>query len=983
MEHDVAPVLMLAMVSKAVVSLTGPGVSGASADLVYAREPWEIDLGRRELRSRGAPVPLGSRAFEIVEVLVGSASELVTKDHLMHRVWPGAIVGEGTLHVHVSAIRKALGRDRHLLKTAQGRGYRLLGNWSVQHQAPTNSPLGPQSLAPESIAPEPRRLSTVLPSTNFPLAVTPLIGRSEAVQRVRDLVSAYRVVTLTGPGGIGKSTLALEATRGLLGEFEHGGWLVELASLSDADLIPSAVASALELKRGGERVTAESLARAIGEKHFLLLLDNCEHLIDAIANLVETVVRRCPRVTVVATSREVMRVQGESAYRVAALEVPGQGQQAGENILGHSAVELLITRAKALDQSFSPRVEDLASVAAICRRLDGIPLAIEFAAARAASLGVHEVAARLDDRFALLSDGRRTALPRQRTLRATLDWSHELLSEVERAVLRRLSVFVGGFTLPASHAVVSDEGSTSSELDAIVAGLEAKSLIAAEPDGEYRRFRLLETTHAYARSKLAESGEATAASRRHAVWIRDLMQTWSNTPAASAREIDNIRAALGWAFSSSGDRLLAIELAAASAPVWLQMSLLTDCLRWTELATERLDAGDRGTRKEMMLQSALGQSLMFTEGVSQRSQAAINRARELAQSARDFEQQFLAIIVHCRIRGRLQDFRGMLVLARQAKAIAEAIADPVAGSTADCWIGVSLFWLADYPQALSFAERASVDATPMLRHAQIGRYGIDHSMVARCVTARIRWLQGLLDQSAQINRDILADPELSGHPVSMCFALAWCGCPLSLLLGQLEIAEQLIARLKDQSELHALGMYYSCSLGLEGELAARRGDFAAAERLLRIAAARLWRAQEEQLHSTLLGSLIEVLANTGGAEKGLHLADEWVRRCERNELSMWMLEALRLKGVMLSLSDGADAIAAEDHFRRSLELAHRQGALSWELRSAMSLGRLLDVQGRTRDAVDLVGSVFGRFREGLQTTEVQSAQRLLEAWRLR
>jgi len=365
--------------------------------------------------------------------------------------------------------------------------------------------------------------------------------------------------------------------------------------------------------------------------------------------------------------------------------------------------------------------------------------------------------------------------------------------------------------------------------------------------------------------------------------------------------------------------------------------------------------------------------------VSDRSQAAIDRARELAQSTHDLEQQFLAIIVHCRIRGRLQDFRGMLALARQAKTIAETIADPVAGSTADCLIGVSLYWLADYPQALSFAERASADATPMLRQAQIGRYGIDHPMVARCMTARIRWLQGLLDQSGTINRDILADPELSAHPVSMCFALAWCGCPLSLWLGDLETAEQLIVRLKDQSELHAMSMYHSCSLGLAGELAARRGDLATAERLLRTGAAQLSRAHEEHLRSTLLGSLIEVLANTGAVEEGFQIADEWVSRSERNELSMWLPEALRLKGVMLSLSHNVDA--AELHLRRSLELAHRQGALSWELRSAISLGRLLDVQGRTRDAGELLDRVFARFREGLQTTELQSALRLLEAWR--
>src|SRR5580704_4664902 len=265
---------------------------------VYASGQCEIDLARRELRVLGSPVPVGGRAFEIVEILAQSAGELVTKTQLMDRVWPGAIVNDNTLQMHISAVRKALGPHRAVLKTESGRGYRLLGTWTVRQRDLIDSPLALQ----------PRRISTALPPTNCPAAVTPLVGRSDAVRRVCDLISAYRVVTLTGPGGIGKTSLALEAIRGLLGDFEHGVWLVELASLSDGDLMASAVATVLELKLGGGRVTAESLARAIREKHLLLVLDNCEHLVDAAAHLVETVVSQCRHATVVVTSREVMRV---------------------------------------------------------------------------------------------------------------------------------------------------------------------------------------------------------------------------------------------------------------------------------------------------------------------------------------------------------------------------------------------------------------------------------------------------------------------------------------------------------------------------------------------------------------------------------------------------------------------------------------------------------------------------------------------------
>ena len=284
------------------------------------------------------------------------------------------------------------------------------------------------------------------------------MGRSAALQQMRDLVSAYRVVTLTGPGGIGKTTLALKLARDVVGEFQDGLWLVELASLSDPTLVPSTIASTLGLKLGNEEITAEAVARTVGGRHLLLLLDNCEHLIDAVAILAETFVRLCPRTTILATSREVFRIEGEYVYRVPPLDVPPPGQQQAENILDHSAVDLFITRTRALGSDVASQPDNLAAIATICRHLDGIPLAIEFAAARAAALGIEQVAASLGDRFALLTSGRRNAVPRHRTLRAVLDWSYELLPEPERLLLRRLAVFSAGFTIDAATAVMRDSG---------------------------------------------------------------------------------------------------------------------------------------------------------------------------------------------------------------------------------------------------------------------------------------------------------------------------------------------------------------------------------------------------------------------------------------------------------------------------------------------------------------------------------------------
>jgi predicted ATPase/DNA-binding winged helix-turn-helix (wHTH) protein len=483
-------------------------------NLVYESGHWQIDLGRRKLLASGAMVPIGARAFEIVEVLVRSANELVTKNDIMDRIWPGAEVGENTLQVHISAIRKALGQDRAMLKTAAGRGYRLLGNWTPRQEgSPTKRVASP--LMHESAAP---------PANNFPVIAGRLIGRAEAVRNVRDLVSAYRVVTLTGPGGIGKTSLAVETAGQLISGFNDGVWFVELASLSDPALVPSAVASALGLKLSGE-VSATAVAGAVGAKRLLLVLDNCEHVIDAASNLAERLTGLCPHTTILATSREVLRIDGEAVWRVPPLDVPVPGRETLDHVLGHSAVELFIERMNALDGRLLPRAEDLTSVAAICRRLDGIPLAIEFAAASAATLGIASVAAGLRDRFALLTRGRRTALARQRTMRATLAWSYDLLPDAEQRLFRRLAVFNGGFTLDAAVAVLADTGLNAADVTDGIANLVAKSLVALDTTRGATRWYLLETIRAYGLEKLFERGETDTLSGYHAVYFRDLVTT--------------------------------------------------------------------------------------------------------------------------------------------------------------------------------------------------------------------------------------------------------------------------------------------------------------------------------------------------------------------------------------------------------------------------------------------------------------------------
>jgi non-specific serine/threonine protein kinase len=473
--------------------------------LVYQSGGWQLDLARRELRARGIPVPLGSRAFSIFAVLVQSAGKLVTKDELMARVWPGVIVENNTLEVHISAVRKALGPDRATLRTTFGRGYRLVGDWPIRMEStPTDS----DALDPRTPA------QPVL--SNLPAAASEIIGRTAAVQQLQDLLSDHRAVTLTGPGGIGKTTLALQVARNLSATFNGECWLVDVVSLSDLALVPSMVAAVLGLRLGGDEISAECVARAIGGKKLLLVLDNCEHVIDAAARLAESIVRLCPCASVLATSREALRIEGEQVYRVPPLDVPSQHQDDPQDLLRHSAVQLFLARTSGLRADFAPNAENLRATAAICRRLDGIPLAIEFAAARAAAIGLSQVASRLDGRFELLSGGHRTALPRHQTLRATLDWSYDLLPRPEQCLLRRLAVFSAGFNVEAAIAVMRDTGMVGSSVLEGIANLVAKSLLMLDASAPSGRWRLLETVRAYALEKLAESNESERAARRHA-----------------------------------------------------------------------------------------------------------------------------------------------------------------------------------------------------------------------------------------------------------------------------------------------------------------------------------------------------------------------------------------------------------------------------------------------------------------------------------
>jgi predicted ATPase len=838
---------------------------------------------------------------------------------------------------------------------------------------------------PESILAEAGRGT---PYSNFgglSQPVTELIGREAELSQVADLIRTHRLVTLIGEGGIGKTRLGIEVARQLLPEFGDEARVAELAPVSDPELVPVAVATALGLELSAGAMSAERVANALSGKQLLLVLDNCEHVIDAAAGMAEALLHTNAAIRVLATSREPLRTAGEYLYRVPPLAVPGEDTGDLEELLRYGAVLLFVTRARAADPHFSPDVPIGLLAAAICRRLDGIPLAIELAAARGAALGITEIASRLDNRFDLLTGGDRTALPRHQTLRATLDWSYELLPEPERVVLRRLAIFAGGFTLAAARAVAGAAEITASDVVDHLANLVAKSLVAADAGGTIARYRLLETPRAYALEKLIESGEFQSIALKHAEYYRDLLTAAAENETAGddrwvdyAPEVDNLRAALACAFGPKGDASIAISLAAVSAPVWLAMSLVSECSGWTSKAIASLQAADRGTRHEMQLQSALGFSLMFTKGMISEADDALKRSVELAKRLDDPDYKLRTLFTLCVFRLRRGDFRSTLELAYQYEAVADRVGVSGARPPADWMLGISLFYRGDLAGAQTRLQRARDRPRSRSRRTEIVRFGFDQLVFAHGMLGLIRWLQGFPDEAMQACRNSIDEAQTVHHSVSLCFA-TWVGSTISLRIGDLAAARRYAETLTRYAQNHSLTTYRACGLGIEGMLLATDGNPAAAVQMLRTSLDGMRESSYYLFHTMLLTELGEALRAAGQIEEGLAAVDEALNLIERTEELWFLPETLRAKGELILLSgikDSADV--AQDYFLKAVDQARHQGALSWELRAATSLSRLWRDWGRTREALELLTPIYDRFTEGFDTADLRAAKALID-----
>lgn len=435
-------------------------------------------------------------------------------------------------------------------------------------------------------------------SNNLPAQLTSFVGRDEVMNEIKALLADHRLVTIVGTGGAGKTRCAIQAGAELLDGSGDGVWLAELAPISDAALVTSVIARALHVQLSPSRPILDTLIGYLKRKRLLLILDNCEHVIEEARTVAASILHACPEVRILVTSREALNIDGEELYRMPSLAVPPNADTLStQELLGFGASLLFSDRALAVDNRFALTDENVAHVSDICRRLDGIPLAIELAAARVKVLSPKQIAHMLDERFRLLTGGDRNALPRQQTMRALIDWSYDLLGEDERAIFRKLSIFAGGFTLGAAAAVCG--GSETDEIAVLdlLSSLVDKSLLQAEQGENGTRYRFLESTRQYARERLVEHGEQASIARAHAseflALAEKLRKGWETTPdrewfAEMEPELENFRAALSWSLGARGDILLGQRLAGALHQAWWSLAT-AEGRRWVQIARDLAD----------------------------------------------------------------------------------------------------------------------------------------------------------------------------------------------------------------------------------------------------------------------------------------------------------------------------------------------------------------------------------------------------------
>jgi predicted ATPase/DNA-binding winged helix-turn-helix (wHTH) protein len=927
--------------------------------------PFRLYVTERLLERNGVPVKIGSRAVDILITLLEQAPEVVSQHDLNRRAWGRLIVDECSIRAQIARLRKRLNDGDSpvsYIANIPGRGYCFTGAvaWSVSEATARKAPMA---------------------ALHLPRGPLLMLGRDDAVLELTARLKKQRFVSIVGSGGIGKTTVALSLAHRMLGEFQGAIHFLDLGALEDPRLLASMLASQLGVVAVSDQ-PLPAILTFLREQRMLLVFDSCEHVIGAVAALTENIFRDAPDVHILTTSREALRAEGEQVHHLPPLACPPDYAEplTAVQALSFPAVELFVKQVAKSVHPFELTDADAPIVAEICRRLDGIALALELAASRVGAHGVRGVASLLDKHFRLLWRGRRTALPRHQRLSATLDWSHNLLSGTEQLVFRRLAIFVGGFSLAAALRVAS-EGLDPAELTETVATLVDKSLVTSDRTAAMH-YRLLETTRAYAWQKLSESGEDQKIARRHCEQLTEALeefgaQIWARPSPDSINfftsNLSNLRAALDWCFSNHGGNALGARLSGASASLFFEAGLLPECVTWTERAVGVLDPAGAGTRLELELLACFSQSLMLTRGNIPPAQAAIVRALDIAQrlEAAPMELYLLHGLNKWQIRSG--DFRGLEELTERIATVAKQVADPLANAIANAVSATTHFYTGDHCEVARHAQIAlcAPVRSSKLSHAHFGTLHAIRSIVARNL-----WILGYPEQAMATAEEAVHEAERLNHPEPLCFVLMRCVI-VPLETGDWQRAEELIHRLSTIATKHELLTYARVSVGWRGRLAVSRGDLSRGIELLQTAVAGLHEDGYELYRPQLSLNLAEGLAKTGEREIAHSTICEAVTWAETRCRVLDLIDLLRVKGEILTSMSPQNTTEGEACLLQSLEIARQRGLLSLELRTGISLARLWADRAQRDKALELLDPIFNRFSEGFQTLDLRAGAKLL------
>jgi predicted ATPase/DNA-binding winged helix-turn-helix (wHTH) protein len=931
--------------------------------------PFQLFPTARVLEKNGAELLLGNRALDILIVLVERAGEIVGHKELMSRVWRDLVVEPGNLRVHMRALRKALGDgedgDRYI-ENVTGQGYCFVAPVLRNKSGATTTPF---------IASEQPR---VLRTRALPPALARMIGRDDTVRTIAADLRIDRFVTIVGPGGMGKTTVAVSVAHTMLDEFAGNVCFVDLGSIADPKLLAGTVASTLGLTIQSADALV-SLMAFLQQTRMLLVLDNCEHVIDEAASLAETIFHQAPEVHILTTSREALRVEGEHAHRLRPLDAPAPDAHLdAAKALTFPAVKLFVERAVASDRRFSLTDANARIVADICGRLDGIALALELVAGRIGTYGLEGTADLLDKRLGLHWQGHRTALPRHQTLQALLDWSYGLLPAAEQRVLRQLSIFIGPFTLEAAQAVASSPDLTHA-LDQLI----GKSLVSAVRTREGPvTYRLLETTRLYATRKLEESGEADAAAERHAQYFLQLLgSTAVAQDGTSSRyeHLGNLRAALEWCFGRSvkpqppSRAELGIDLAAVSVPAFLGLSLWNECRRWSQTALACLDGTTRSDKRELALQDSLAISSLLINADD--AHVAITRGLDIAERLGETTIRFRLLgALHVYLL-RMTEFQRGLAVAEEMDAVAKASGTESYRVIADWMLGSSHYVLGNpatskqlFESGFSLGDAGKGEQLAGLYYRTRALYGL----------ARVQWLCGFPDRALQSARQAVAEAAESGSPVNVSYSLVYC-CYVFLWCGDLDTAQEMIEEVMAQPHWQGrLVWFHAEALALKGELLVRRGNVAEGIELLRRVLTDMQASRQKNLMQTVTAcGLAEGLATAGRTEEALAVIDDAIAHSPGGTETWDGPELMRVRASVLLSMPQPNLEQAEAAVMQSLACARQQGATGWELRAATTLAKLRMMQGRATEARSGLAAIYDQYTEGFETRDLREAAQIL------